>query len=89
VIAPINKILGTLLFALKLTVDGSIVRADPFADGVAGYERHDCATTLRLMQPLAVQGDARAQNNLGFMYQNGQGVLAACRVVAILWVKRH
>ncbi len=46
-----------------------------FAEGVAAYERGDYATALRELQPLANQGDARAQNRLGFMYRKGWGVL--------------
>ena len=34
----------------------------------------DYATALRLFLPLAEQGFAPAQNNLGAMYGNGQGV---------------
>lgn len=43
-------------------------------DGMAAYERHDYATALNLLRPLAEQGNALAQNRLGFMYSNGQGV---------------
>ena len=32
------------------------------------------ATALRLWSPLAEQGNAGAQTNLGLMYANGQGV---------------
>src|SRR5437660_1796183 len=34
----------------------------------------DYATALRLLRPLADQGDAQAQYNLGVMYDDGQGV---------------
>jgi TPR repeat protein len=34
----------------------------------------DYATALKLWTPLAEQGDVEAQNNLGTMYANGQGV---------------
>ena len=33
-----------------------------------------CGNTLRKLEPLAKQGDATAQYNLGTMYQYGQGV---------------
>jgi TPR repeat protein len=36
--------------------------------------RGDYATALGLWRPLADQGNARAQRNLGVMYHNGQGV---------------
>ena len=45
-----------------------------FDEGMAAHERGDYATALREWSPLAEQGHAGAQNNLGFMYRNGQGV---------------
>jgi TPR repeat protein len=48
--------------------------AGPREDADAAYSRQDYATTLRLLKPLADQGDADAQNLLGLMYGNGQGV---------------
>ena len=45
-----------------------------FAEGAAAYLRGDYATALREYRPLAEQGNAAAQTNLGFMYDNGQGV---------------
>ena len=43
-------------------------------DATAAYDRGDYATSLRLSRPLADQGNATAQNLLGSMYANGQGV---------------
>ena len=43
-------------------------------DGQTAYNAGDFATTLQLWRPLAEQGDARAQNNLGVMYENAKGV---------------
>ena len=40
----------------------------------ASYEAGDYGTALREFQPLAKQGNAAAQNNLGFMYHTGEGV---------------
>lgn len=37
-------------------------------------EKGDYATAVRLYRPLAEQGDYRAQNNLGAMYDHGRGV---------------
>jgi hypothetical protein len=45
-----------------------------FEEGMAAYERGDYATALKKWRPLAEAGDATAQNNLGAMYANGQGV---------------
>ena len=48
-------------------------RAD-FKAGENAYHRGDYATALREWQPLATQGHAVAQYNLGLLYSNGQGV---------------
>ena len=43
--------------------------------GIAAYEMGDYATALRECRPLAEQGLAVAQSNLGIMYFEGKGVL--------------
>jgi len=45
-----------------------------FDEGLAAAKRRDYTTALREFRPLAEQGDALAQHNLGFMYYNGWGV---------------
>ena len=45
-----------------------------FDEGVAAYQRGDYATALREWRPLANQGNAAAQSNLGRMYEAGKGV---------------
>ncbi len=45
-----------------------------FDEGFAAYQRGDYATALREWRPLAKQGVADAQHNLGLMYDYGQGV---------------
>ncbi len=45
-----------------------------FDEGVAAHKRGDYATALRELRPLAEQGDAAAQYNLGVMYYGGYGV---------------
>jgi hypothetical protein len=58
--------------ALLLTV--STVWAGPFEDATDAYQRGDYATAFKIIQPLAAQGDAHAQYNLGAMYLQGHGV---------------
>ena len=41
---------------------------------MAAYQRGDYATVVRELRPLAEQGDAKAQFELGVMYINGLGV---------------
>ena len=62
-----------LTIAVLLGSAGVSWSAD-FQKGVTAYKSGDYATTLREWTPLAEQGDASAQYNLGLMYQNGQGV---------------
>ena len=63
-------ILGLLLSCALL----SSAIAGPRQDGEAAYANGDYATALRLLRPLANQGDASAQFYLGAMYDTGQGV---------------
>ena len=55
-----------------------------FQEGLDAYERKDFATALKEWKPLAEQGNAFAQNNLGFMYDNGWGV-PKDYVLAYMW----
>ena len=47
-----------------------------FDEGLAAYDRGDYATAFEEWLPIAEQGDAAAQANLGVMYANGE---RACR----------
>ncbi len=58
-----------------------------FAAGLAAAERGDYGAAYRAWLPLAEQGDAVAQYNLGIMYQNGQGV-ASDGAEAAKWFDR-
>ncbi len=78
-----RRIAATLAVVITLPFSaGSVwadMGADPaqrgnYADGVEAYNRGDYATALQEFRPLAEQGDAKAQFNLGFMYDNGKGV---------------
>ena len=46
-----------------------------FDEGVAAYERGDYATALKEFRPLAEQGDADAQCDLGEHYAKGENSL--------------
>jgi uncharacterized protein len=48
--------------------------AEPFEDADAAYRHGDYATALALLRPLAEQGLAKAQYDLGAMYHHGWGV---------------
>jgi TPR repeat protein len=61
--------LALAIIALAVPAD-----AGPFEDGLAAYRRDDYATALKFWRPLAEQGDALAQNNLGVIYEFGLSV---------------
>jgi len=48
--------------------------AKNYETGVIAYELGDYKTALKKFRPLAEEGHAEAQANLGFMYSKGQGV---------------
>ena len=83
---PKRTCIFRLILAALLAGAGLGAQAD-FADGFAAYERGDYATALREWQPLAEQGDAVAQFNLGLMYDKGEGVPQDDKA-AVQWYRR-
>ena len=66
-----------LVGLLTLFVSSSLCLAafgGDLEDAYAAYERGDYAAAYRLIKPLAEQGNAKAQFNLGLMYKEGEGV---------------
>ncbi len=63
---------------LSILVGLTLMLAKPawadFQAGVDAYERGDYDTALKEWRPLAEQGHAQAQLNLGIMYSQGLGV---------------
>ena len=57
-----------------LLVSGGMSWSADFHKGLTAYKSGDFATALREWTPLAEQGNAAAQGNLGVMYEKGQGV---------------
>ena len=67
----------TAIFCLTIAVllgSAGVSWGADFQKGLAAAQSGDYATALREWQPLAEQGYADAQYNLGWMYDNGQGV---------------
>ncbi len=62
-----------MLLALVVVLVAAPAWAD-FKAGKEAYLRGDYATALKEWRPLAEQGDALAQYNLGVMYFMGRGV---------------
>ena len=80
-----NRLLLLPVLLLTLLVGNPAVSAD-FQKGVDAYDRRDYATALREWKPLAEQGNADAQFNLGLMYRKGEGVLQDYKT-AVKWYK--
>ena len=62
-----------ILFSVVLVGFAAIAHAGR-DEGKAAYNKGDYATAYKEFKAAAVQGDAKAQYDLGLMYQNGQGV---------------
>ncbi|MFM9843759.1 MAG: peptidoglycan-binding protein [Dongiaceae bacterium] len=58
--------------ALMIGLGGN-ARAD-YSDGQAAFERQDYSTALYELEPLAAQGDGRAQYLVGIIHRDGLGV---------------
>ena len=69
-----NKQLTFLLSLTFLFLFSSVVFGDDYQDGFDAYNRQDYKTAYKLWLPLAEQGHAKAQSNLGLMYDKGHGV---------------
>ena len=67
----IKAFLAGGLLALALF---GVAGAGPLEDGLAAYQKGDYAAALQILRPLADQGNADAQFNLGSMYAEGRGV---------------
>ena len=63
-----------ILIVLTVLVLSTAPAWADFQAGLTAYSKGDYAAALREWRPLAEQGDASAQSNLGVMYANGQGV---------------
>ena len=75
-----------MLVALSLLVSLPSWSAD-FGKGLAAAERGDYVTALREWRPLAEQGIAQAQFNLGVMYAKGEDVVQNYGQ-AVKWYRR-
>ena len=75
------------IFAIFLFVFfNTEVTAQDFEKGLKAAQAGDFITALKEWKPLAVQGDAIAQGNIGIMYQNGDGVIKDA-VKAVKWFR--
>ena len=70
------KYVQTLLLATALFLGGALAQAGDLEDALRAAQGGDFKTAFELWKPLAEQGNAMAQFNLGVMYDNGEGVSA-------------
>ena len=80
------KLLTSLIVGAFFMFGAVSAQAQDFAKGFAAYQTGDFATALKEWRPLAEQGNAQAQKNLGFMYKNGKGV-AQDYAEAVKWYR--
>ena len=82
-----RKLTATLCLTLTILLGsvGMSASAD-YQKGVTAYKSGDYVTALREWKPLAKQGNALAQNNLGAMYRKGRGV-PQDQKTAVKWYK--
>jgi len=64
---------GLAVFILVLGFTAPLF-AGEIEDGISAFKKGDYATALRLLRPLADKGNAFAETDLGFIYNNGWGV---------------
>jgi TPR repeat protein len=81
------KLKCAIAAVLLVSVFAAPVAAGTFEDAVDAHARGDYAKALRLIRPLANDGDASAQFNLGLMYTTGQGVQQD-NAAAALWFRK-
>ena len=78
-------LLRVIVFLIALNAFG--INADVFVAGLNALDRNHYASAYRSFKPLADTGVAEAQNNIGFLYQNGLGVRRNYNT-AIKWYER-
>ena len=85
-LSGVMKKLLILLFFITGFSSSQTWGAD-FAKGFDAFKSGDYATALKEWTPLAEQGVANAQYNLGLMYSNGKGVIQDYKT-AVKWYTR-
>jgi TPR repeat protein len=71
---------------LAWPVPGAATEAS-VAAGVAAYNQGEHRRAYEILKPLAIKGDATAQNTLGLLYANGKGVTRN-DAIAVYWFRQ-
>jgi len=64
----------TLLACLASPLSPSLAATDPMQIGAGHFQHADYKSAVASWQPLAIKGNAVAQNNMGILYLDGKGV---------------
>jgi uncharacterized protein len=78
----LKHVIAAIILVLRFATP---VAAGPLEDADAAIKRRDYATAVRLIRPLAEQGNANAQYKLGVFYDNGLGA-PQDKVSAYMWL---
>jgi TPR repeat protein len=81
------KVTMVFLVAVLCAMAASPVAADPFGDAMAAFNKSDYANAIKLFEPLADQGDPRAEIQLGIIYYLGLGTSKDSAKAAMLYRK--
>ncbi len=83
----VNRAVPAILLVISLFSIGTMrsAIADGLTRGTSAYFRGDYVRAVRELTPAASRGNARAQGQLGFMYENGFGVPQNYAVAADLY----
>ena len=82
-----KAILRSGFLALAVMAHAVPANAGPYEDGDAAYNQGDYVAALKFWRPLAEQGDAVAQTNLGVMYAEGKG-MPQDHAEAVKWYRK-
>lgn len=82
----VRRTSARLALAVCLAAAGPAI-AQTFEEGKEAYKRDDFTLAFKIFQPLAERGDARAQFNLGILYDEGEG-LPADAAKAAHWYRK-
>ena len=83
----IRSFFSILLLGISLMMVSVLSFSADYQKGLDAYNHGDFQAALREWRPLAEQGDANAQWELGFMYRFGLGV-AENHTEAVKWYRK-
>ena len=76
-----------IVLAITLLFVTGLSHADKLEEGVKAYAAGDYDAAVKILRPLADQGDVGAQFNLGIAYEMGHGVPKNNKE-AVMWFRK-